>query len=540
MEELSPHSREVAKGSFWSLAGSAFFKLFSFFYVILLARMASQEDVGLFYLALGIVSVISIFSDLGVSGAIVRYVPYFEGKGERGKIRDIVRLAYAVLSISAVAIMALLFWQADYLGALYHNPSLPPVVRLLSAFILFNNLLRLNMYYLQGVRDIRGSQMYNNIQNGLKLAFTATLFFLFGASAAMIASAFILSFVVAVALSSASIWPSVSKLGARAEKLSASDMGGIVSIGVMIAVIQSFSVVISSLDRVILGYLSDPLHSEATVAVYSIATAFAGVIMMLPVAVGTVFLPLVSRLAGKDDMAGIRSVLATAQRWSMFMTIPAAVVMMLFAAESLGIFYGESYAGGATAMALFTFGLVVYSLSYMIFLALTAMRLVKIELYITVLSGVINTALVVALIPAFGMEGAALAGTIGFAASTLLAGHYGGKLFGFRFPPEIYKMLAAGVATFGLMLLAKPPLYAFLSGMLGAPASGDYVAKASYLLVVAALMALSVAIFVSFALVLRCFRQEDVALMRSVMRKAMVPPQIIGFAEKLASRGIPG
>ena len=76
-------SREVAKGSFWSLAGSVFFKLSSLLYVVLLARAASQDDIGTFYLALSAMSLIWVFSDLGISGALTRYVPFFEGTAIR-------------------------------------------------------------------------------------------------------------------------------------------------------------------------------------------------------------------------------------------------------------------------------------------------------------------------------------------------------------------------------------------------------------------------------------------------------------------------
>jgi len=538
MEELSQHSREVAKGSFWGLAGQVFFKLFSFFYVVLLARTASQEDVGLFYLALGIVSVISVFSDLGVSGAVLRYIPYFEGKGEHGKIKSLVRMAYAALLVTATAVMALLFWQADYVGALYQNPRLGGVLRLLSAFILFNNFLKINTFYLQGMRDIKSAQLYQNVQNGLKLVFTAALFYFVGPSVQAIALAFILSLAAALALSSAAIYGIISKIKAGTKGLTRSDLNGIVSIGVTVAIIHTFGVIINSLDRTLLGYLTPPSVSETTVAVYSVATALALVLNSLPAAMGTVFLPFVSRLAGKRDMEGIRSVLATAQRWSTFMIIPTAVVMMLFAKEMLRAFYGPSYASGATVMVLFTLGVAFYSLSYMIFLAFTAMRMVKLELTLALISGAFNVVLVVLLIPPFGMEGAAAAGALAFVFSALLAKHYCEKLIGFRFPPEIYKTLAAGIATLVLMFLLKAPLYSALSGMVPFGSADAYLFKASHLAILATLTLVSVAIFVSFALLLRCFRKEDVALMRSVMRKAMVPQPLISFAEKVACRGI--
>ena len=75
----------IAKGSFWQLSSSIISKLIAFVYVVYLARVLPQEEVGLFYLALSFVSVISIFADLGISMTAPRYIPYFMEKGSQEK-----------------------------------------------------------------------------------------------------------------------------------------------------------------------------------------------------------------------------------------------------------------------------------------------------------------------------------------------------------------------------------------------------------------------------------------------------------------------
>ncbi|MBI5046934.1 oligosaccharide flippase family protein, partial [Candidatus Micrarchaeota archaeon] len=109
MEEISEHSKEVAKGSFWSIFGSIVFKLISFLYVILLARAASQEDVGIFYLSLGIVTIVSFVSDLGLPSALIRYVPYYEGKKELGKINQLLKMSYVGVTVVG-AVITIILW----------------------------------------------------------------------------------------------------------------------------------------------------------------------------------------------------------------------------------------------------------------------------------------------------------------------------------------------------------------------------------------------------------------------------------------------
>jgi len=538
--EIPQNSREVAKGSFWSLAGSVFFKLSSFLYVILLARAASQDDIGTFYLALSAMSIIWVFSDFGISGALTRYVPYFEGAGQRGKIRDLMRLSLRYLTLFSIALMIVLIWQADNIGAFYGNPALPEAIRILSLYVLLGNLFRLNYLYLQGTADIRGSQLFQNLQNFLKLAFTAVLFCLYGASVLTISLGFILSFLFAFIMSFFPVFRAISSIKDEGGLGRQEIITEIVPLGITVAVVSYFSTIIASSDRLIIGFVVEPSSSSALIAVYSMAATLSSVLMVFPGSIGSIFLPVVSRLLGKKDLAGMRDVMATAQRWSLFITLPIAVVMMAFAQDMLMVFYGSEYSSGAIVMMVFTFGLVFSAFSYMASLALTAMRLVKIELYIAAACGVSNVILNFLLIPALGIEGAAAASAISFAMSALLLNHFAKKMLGYHNPPETYRLLAAALMVFIAAMIAKPLLSAAASAVISQAGAGEFIPKAIYLAYLGILISASGALFVAFSLALKCFRAEDVALMRRVLEKANVPAPIPALAEKMASHGVHG
>ncbi|MCI0503513.1 flippase [Candidatus Micrarchaeota archaeon] len=539
MAEVIPqNSREVAKGSFWSLAGSVFFKLSSFLYVILLARAASQDDIGTFYLALSAMSIIWVFSDFGISGAFTRYVPFFEGAGERGKIRDLLRLSLRYLALFSFALMAILIWQADNLGAFYGNPALPEAIRILSLYVLLGNLFRLNYLYLQGTADIKGSQLFQNLQNFLKLVITAALFFLYGASVLTISLGFVLSFLFALIASIFPVFRSISAITEAGGLGRQEIIREIMPLGLTIAVVSYFSTIIASSDRLIIGFVLEPSSSSSLIAVYSMAATLASVLMVFPGSIGNIFLPVVSRLVGKKDLAGMREVLATAQRWSLFITLPIAAVMMAFAGDMLLVFYGPEYSSGTMVMALFTFGLVFAAFSYMASLALTAMRLVKIELYIAIASGVTNIVLNFILIPVFGIEGAAAASAISFAQSAFMLSHFAKTKLGYRNPPETYRLLAAALMVFIAAMAAKPLSSAAAASIIAQAGAGEFMPKAIYLAFLGTLITISGALFVAFSLALKCFQAEDVALMRRVLEKAGVPAPITALAQKMASYGV--
>lgn len=546
MEGLSTHSREVAKGSFWGLLGNLAIKLVSFAYVILIARAASQNDVGLFYLALSIVSIVTVFSDVGISNALLRYVPYFEARNEHGKANGLLNWSYVILIFTGIVLTALLWWQADFIGSLYHSTALPDAIRMISAFILLNNLFRLHFTYLWAKMDIPASQFVQNLQNLLKLVLTVLLFWFYGASVIIMIVAFLLSYFFTV-IATYLHWPEVRYKGGNssgpATVFSHNELlREVAPVGIVIAVVQSLSVILISTDKLLLGYLADPVKAIALVAVYSMATNLATVLLIFPSAVGSIFLPLVSRLEGANDRGKMRAVMETAQRWSLFITLPFALVFMSFPAEILRVFYGSAYASGAAALAIFTFGLVLLTLSYMTSLALGAIRAVGLEFKISLIVCAVNIGLNWVLIPSLGIEGAAAASVAGFAVGLLLLQYYGKTLLDFSFPPEIWRLLAAGAVVF-IVLLAAGPLVSSLSTLLPQPGEGAaqaYLLKFVYLLCLAVLVFLSMLVFMGCALLFKCFRSEDISLMKSAMRRAMMPQSIISLAEKVASYGVSG
>lgn len=532
--EVSQHTREVARGSLWGLLGSIAFKLSSFFYTILLARAASMDDVGLFYLSLGIMNMAIVISDMGIPSAMVRYIPYFEGKKEEGKTRALLLYGHAALLILGIIFMGGLFLISDTLGRMNGSGALPGAIRMMSLFIVLNNIFRLHHMSLQGMADIKGSQLVMNIQNFSKLVLTAVLFWFFGVSLEAIIAAFLASHLIAIGFSGLKLFSLERRIQSSGGIHPAALFREVAPLGIMIAAVQSFGTIVASADRIMLGFLIP--SSNELVAVYSIATTAAVVLMVLPSSVGNIFLPVVSRLAGKGEMGQMNAVMETAQRWMLFLTLPASVIVMAFSGELLGGFYGESYAAGGLAMAIFTLGMVFNSMYLIIQLSLAAMRLIKIEFLIALAAGILNIALNWLLIPIYGMEGSAMASAGGFALALALSYHYGRKLFSYEFPPEVLRLLLSAALTLLILIALKGQIMQASSSILFD--DGSYASRAAYLLLLGALAIIAGTLFIMMSILFKCLRSEDAALIEKAMNRARVPAMFSAPACRIASYGV--
>jgi O-antigen/teichoic acid export membrane protein len=546
LEDLSLHSTEVARGSFWSIFGGLFYKFISFLYVVIIARMASQDDVGLFYLSLAVVTTFIVVSDLGLPASLIRYTPYYEGRGEHGKVRALLKYAYLVVALLSVLFVAAIWLCADTIGSMYQNQLLPGALRMVSLFLLLNNIFRINYSFLNGLSEIKQIQFLLNLDNLLKFLLTTVAFIFAGPSFLAIAVPFLLAHLLVVAYGFVLVRNKERSLPtgqeARQEALPSFHfvLTEVVPFGLMLSAIYSFNMILASSDRILLGYLAPPSVSTQLVAVYSISITLATVLIMLPGAIGSIFLPVMSKLAGKDDLGHMRSTLCTAQRWLLFIILPVTVVMVSLSAELLGAFYGQAYQAGWLVMAIFTLGIMMNGLAYLTSMALAALRQVGLELRISVAAAVANVVFCLLLIPGFGMEGAALASLLSFTLLLILYCHYGRSLYGFTFPAETPKLFAAATASFLVLAVVKAPAFSVL-GMFWHPSDSvqSLIAdKAVYLSFLAILAAFIAAVFLLLALLLKCLKKEDVVLLEKILRRAMVPQPLAARAREVASYGV--
>jgi len=541
MGEMPDYTKEVAKGSLWGLAGNITSTLISFFYVILIARAVSQNDLGLFYLSLSIVTIVGVLTTLGLEGSLSRYIPYFEGRNERGKIKSLLKFGYKIVGIIALILIAVLWLASDTIGASFNNPNLPEAIRILSVVILLNALFTLNTSYLRGRADIKTMQINMNLQNFLKLILTFGFFYFYGANAMTVAAGYLTSIFLAMLFSFWSVSKRMGDLPAETDEIPVDKFWtDIIPFGLMLSAIGFMGPLLISADTSILGYLIEGPEATSIIAIYSVSVLLATIATIFPNSIGAIFLPVTSRLYGKKNLDEMRSVTETAQRWLLFITAPVAGVLIFFSEEMLTVFYGAAYAGGAFIMSAYVLGTLMKCISAMFSIILTAMKKVKLQLWIVSALGILHLMISALLIPVYGINGIGIALLVESVCVVVVFSYYAKKLLGFRFSKEFYKLLFAIAALLLLAVLLKP-IASDAAALL--PEYEDYgielyISKIVYLAYLMILAAFLFAIFMSLVLLLRCFRREDVVLISKVMKKARIPGSLTAITERIMSHGV--
>jgi len=542
-EEEMQSANEVASGTFWGLVGNGALKVISFLYVIYIARVVSQNEIGLFYFAISILGLFGAWKTLGLPVALTRYIPYFESRGEHGKARSLFKCTLAINIATGVLVCGLFWFGADAAGQAYQSPGLPEALRLIALVAILDNVFTTGTSFLQGRADIKSMQLAINAQTLFKFIFTITAFTMFGANLATLTLAYLASYAAAIIVSSGMVYGVYSRIPKGGAELSRHELlHEIAPFGIMLTIVSILWTVVSYSDRVVLGFFLPSENLSVAMAIYSMAIALAFNIMVFPATVGGIFMPIISRMVGKEDHAGIRRTMATAHRWVLFITLPFAAVMIAFSGEMLAVFYGSQYESGAQVMVIFCIGLLFSVFSYIISLTLAGMRMVALEFKIALLVLTVNIALCFALIPAYGVNGAALSSAASFVLSAAVFVHYGKKIAGYAVPAEIYKICAAGTITCALLFAAKSEAMAAAAAIpiIGGPDISPYASKVAYLLLLGAVTAIAFGVFAVISLFAKCFGEEDILVMKQAAARIRMPKGILAMAEKIIAYGIPG
>jgi len=163
--------RLLAVSSFIVFIGVAFSKLFTYIYRIIIARSFEPATYGLFSLASMILLLFIVISSLGLNEGLVRYIPFYRGKKEIGKINSLVRISSIVSLFSSITAGVTLYVLSGFISLnIFHDVALQPFLQAFSFAIPFYALANIYLATLRASEKIGWySFIVNFLQTGVRI-----------------------------------------------------------------------------------------------------------------------------------------------------------------------------------------------------------------------------------------------------------------------------------------------------------------------------------------------------------------------------------
>lgn len=122
---------------------------------VILARLLKPEHFGVYSLTLSIVMLASALANLGIDGAVIRYVAYHAGRQDLKKLRGNFRYFLKIKVILAATISGLMILLSEPIAGLFQNPSLVIPLMLSGFIVIFVSLTGILNGFFAGMQEFK-------------------------------------------------------------------------------------------------------------------------------------------------------------------------------------------------------------------------------------------------------------------------------------------------------------------------------------------------------------------------------------------------
>jgi O-antigen/teichoic acid export membrane protein len=407
-EVVNQSLQKIAKGTGIIFIGTIIGLLLGFIGRIILVRFTTQTEYGIYSLALVIISIFATISTLGLSEGSTRYIAYFRGKKEEGKVKGIISSSIKIAIIASISLAVISFFLSDFISvSIFHTPALSTPLKIFSIAIPFTVLINVFISIFRGFDKVEPSVYFQNILRPiLYLIFLITVV-LFGLSFLGMIYAYLASIAVTCIIF---VIYMIRKSPTAIEKNSVTNpmTKKLLFFSVPLLAVSMLQMITTWTDTLMLGYFKTP----DVVGLYNAALPLANLLPIVLLSVNFLFVPIISSLYAKNLMAEMKRTYAILTKWIFLATLPIFFVFFLFPDVVLNLLFGSRYIGAAIALQILSLGFFVH-----VFLGanggmLVVMGKTKLLMWSFLIGAIINITLNAVLIPPLGIMGAAIASAL--------------------------------------------------------------------------------------------------------------------------------
>jgi O-antigen/teichoic acid export membrane protein len=397
----------LGSGTATLVVGTILLLVLNFASRVAVARRLTLTQFGDFNLGLSFAGLIALVALMGLHQAVARTLAEIPDPSVR---RRLVRWTAVVTAIAAVVSSVTVYLLAGPTAQIF-NPAHPAVLTVV--FQMFSVTIGLTLLctfiasIFQGFEDtIPFAVLNQGVQPAAFLVFVFILFYFhLQLTGALIA--WVISNIVTLIALLIYAWRRLHHH--LPEVPPAKDLPmGLWVLSLSLWGVTTLMFVTGYVDTLILGVF----RPEAQVGIYSALMTLARLILVAATSVTYIFLPVTARLKGEKDYDSIRSTYVTAGRWVMIFTVPMFFVFGLLPGDSLTAVFGATYSSGAEALLVVTAAGLLSVAFGPVNATLGGMAMTRPLLFATAVSAISNIILSFALIPTYGLMGAAVAWSV--------------------------------------------------------------------------------------------------------------------------------
>lgn len=416
---------------------------------IITTRVLGAELFGIYSLVQSWGSLLANISSLGLNGTNLRFIPTYKGLGDWQRIKGSILWTLRVsFIISLIITLFVLFFPSLFCEIFVHRPNnisketfetnIVGAFRFYAVSILMTALYQVMISSLNGLQEIKYKVLSNEIIGSAAKIISLIVFILFGWDLYAALGSNLVQDITIFLVSQFFLIKVFPKLTSRSLKAvyEKSKMNKFAAALFTNSLLNKYTF---QLDILFLGYF----HSMRDVGIYTVALRLQPFIYLPHYTITTIFGPLVAELYTLGKLEELKNLYRTVTKWSFSVSLPIFATLVLFANDILKIF-GKDFTEGRILVIIMGVANVIHDLVGLSGNMIMMTGRIKINLYNSIVTALVNVIFFSVLIYQFGITGAAWAYLISVAImDTILISEI---VYIFKFNPfknSLYKPLVA-------------------------------------------------------------------------------------------------
>lgn len=405
MEKKLEMGKVSATGSFHMFVGVATSTIILAVGSIILTRLMSPSEYGLYGVALIPSYMAILFRDWGVNSAMTKYIANLRAADKGAETRDIVFTGLIFEVASGLVLSLVLVFLADFIASnIFHRPDSALFISVVAVTIFSGSLLTAAQSSFVGFERMELNSLTMICQSVAKsIAGPALVILGYGVLGAIIG--YTMSFLAAGIIGVIALYFILFKPLKR-PKMSKGGFSRTLKPLLKYGVPLSIASLISGILAQLYGFMMVIYASDTMIGNYQAAFNFSVLLTFFTTPIGTVLFPAFAKLDPQNEHEVLKAVFASSVKYTAILLVPATMAIMVLSGPMVSTLFGERYTLAPFFLTLYVTGsLFVVLGSNSVGSFLTGLGETRLLLKQSILTLSIGLPLGFLLIPMFGITG---------------------------------------------------------------------------------------------------------------------------------------
>lgn len=458
----------IARGVGVRSVGQGVSRLLGYATQVALARMFGPGQLGFYVLGATLAQIISILSHFGMDNGVVRYVAHYDAMGDTRRVRGTIVQALLVTFALSVVLSGLLFFGAGFLARLYGDPFYETIFRAFAVSVPFFTLMSMALWATQGFQTMKYATYVQYVLRPLSNLALVVVFYLLGVQILGAVTAYVLSMILGAVLSLYYLRKVFPRLFDRRVKPRYESRALFAASGPMTVVNLT-----QHLNPWIALLVIGAFEPVRMVGIYDTAFKTAALSALVLFAFGGIFSPMISNLYSRGMLGDLSYLYKDVSYWAFTGALVFFLMTALLARDIMAVFGPQFVYGWPVIVIVAAAQLFSSSIGPTArVLAMTGNQ--RVVVLATFGSAVVAATLNLALVPTFGIFGAAVATAAALVLVNAVSLYFVHRMLGFwpysaRYAKPALAGLLAAVAVYVIRLVLLPGLSGALALVVFAP-----------------------------------------------------------------------